>query len=97
MRHPNSLAWGALVGYSLPYLQASVKDLGLPSPLDGMVALAELDLRTALDRGQSGRTTGTMNLGAVWIGNWVQTVDECPELEISMVRSLMAIMATMRP
>ena len=72
MRHPNSLAWGALVGYSLPYLQAYVKDLGLPAPLDGIVALAELDLHTALDRGQSGRTTGTTNIGAVWIGKGIQ-------------------------
>ena len=72
VRHPNSLAWGAVVGYSLPYLQAHVKDLGLPSPLNGMVPLVELDLHTALDRGQSGLTTGTTNLGAVWIGNRVQ-------------------------
>ena len=72
VRHPNSLAWGALVGYSLPYLQAYVKDLGLPAPLDGIVALAELDLHTALDRGQSGRTTGTTNIGAVWIGKGIQ-------------------------
>jgi len=72
VRHPNSLAWGALVGYSLPYLQAYVKDLRLPSPLNGMVPLAELDLHTAVDRGESGRTTGTTNLGAVWVGNWVQ-------------------------
>jgi hypothetical protein len=72
VRHPNSLAWGAVVEYSLPYLQAYVKDLGLPLPLNRMVPLAELDLHTALDRGESGRTTGTMNLGAVWIGHWVQ-------------------------
>jgi len=72
VRHPNSLAWGAVVGYSRPYLQAHVKDLGLPSPLNGMVPLVELDLHTALDRGQSGLTTGTTNLGAVWIGNRVQ-------------------------
>ena len=71
-RHPNSLAWGAVVAYSLPYLQAHVKDLNLPAPLDSMVPLAELDLHTGLDRGQSGRTTGTTNLGAVWVGNGIQ-------------------------
>ena len=49
-----------------------MKDLNLPAPLDSMVPLAELDLHTGLDRGQSGRTTGTTNLGAVWVGNGIQ-------------------------
>jgi len=72
VRHPNMLAWGGVVGYSVPYLVASVTNLDVPVPLNGMVPLIELDLRTGLDRGQSGRTTGTANVGAVWVGKRVQ-------------------------
>jgi len=72
VRHPNMLAWSGVVGYSVPYLIASVTNLDVPVPLNGMVPLIELDLRTGLDRGQSGRTTGTVNLGAVWVGKRIQ-------------------------
>src|SRR5262249_15543265 len=72
VRHRNMLAWGGVVGYSVPYLVASVTNLDVPVPLNGMVPLIELDLRTGLDRGQSGRTTGTANLGAVWVGKRIQ-------------------------
>src|SRR6059036_3718769 len=72
VRHPNTLAWGAVVAYSVPYLMTSVANQNLPVPLNGLVPLVELDLRTGLDRGQSGRTTGTANLGAVWVGKRVQ-------------------------
>ncbi len=43
--HPDHLKWGVVIEYSLLYLQSHVRDLGLPTPLDRMVPLAELDPR----------------------------------------------------
>jgi hypothetical protein len=65
-QRPNILHWGFAVEYSLPYLQAFVKDLGLPIPFSRMFPLIEMDFHTALDRGASGKTTGTANPGIVW-------------------------------
>jgi hypothetical protein len=70
--HPDHLKWGVVIEYSLLYFQSHVRDLGLPTPLDRMVPLAELDFRTAVDRGAAGRTVGTANVGVVWVGTSVQ-------------------------
>jgi hypothetical protein len=37
-----------------------------------MVPLMELDFQTAVDRGAGGQTSGTANIGAVWVGQSVQ-------------------------
>jgi len=71
-RHPNMLQWGGAIEYSLPYLEAYVKDLGLPTPVKQMFPLVEVDLQTPLDRGAAGKTTGTVNPGVVWAGQSVQ-------------------------
>ena len=71
-RHPNTLRLGAVVEYSLPYLDSVVKDLGLAPPLNRMVPLTEIDLQTSLDRGARGTTVGTANPGVVWIGTRIQ-------------------------
>jgi hypothetical protein len=71
-RHPDLLQWGLVVEYSLPYLQAHVRDLGLPAPLNRLFPLVEFDLQTGLDRGAAGKTTGTANPGLVWAGESVQ-------------------------
>jgi hypothetical protein len=71
-RHPNVLTWGFALEYSLIYLQSFVRDLGLPVPLNRMIPLVELDLSTPLDRGQAGKTTGTVNPGIIWSGRFVQ-------------------------
>lgn len=70
--HPDIFKGGVLLEYSLLYLQSFVKDLGLPPLLGRLIPLAEMDFQTALDRGASGKTTGTANAGAVWIGKGVQ-------------------------
>ncbi len=71
-RHPNLLQWGLAVEYSLPYLQAHVRDVNLPPVINRIFPLVELDLQTALDRGGGGKTTGTVNPGLVWAGETVQ-------------------------
>lgn len=71
-RHPHAVRWGFALEYSLPYLSSFVRDVGLPDPLRQLVPLVEVELETPLDRGQGGRTTGTVNPGIVWVGRWCQ-------------------------
>lgn len=71
-RHPNIFQWGFVVEYSIPYLQSFVKDVGLPAPFNRIIPLVELKFDTPLDRGQSGKTTGTVNPGIIWAGKFMQ-------------------------
>jgi hypothetical protein len=66
------LAWGAVLEYSVPYLDAFVRPVGLPPPLNGFVPLVEVDLRTDLDGRLAGRARGTVNPGVVWITDTLQ-------------------------
>jgi hypothetical protein len=69
--HPNTLQLGLALEYSLPYLQSQVRNIGLGAPFDRMIPLVELSLETPLDRG-GGKTTGTINPGILWAGQYVQ-------------------------
>jgi hypothetical protein len=71
-RHPHVLTWGFALEYSLPYLTSFVRDPGLPAVLRRLVPLVEVELQTPLDRGQAGRTTGTVNPGIIWVGRFFQ-------------------------
>ena len=74
-RHPHTLEWGFAIEYSLPYLQAFVQDVGLREPFNRMIPVVEFAMSTALDRGASG-TTGTVNPGIIWAGQYVQLAVE---------------------
>jgi hypothetical protein len=71
-RNPHVLQWGFAVEYSLSYLQSFVKDVGLPAPFNRMIPVVELSFQTPLDRGQGGKTTGTVNPGILWAGQFMQ-------------------------
>jgi hypothetical protein len=71
-RHANTLQYGFALEYSLIYLQEHVKDVGLKAPFDRMIPLVEFAFETPLDRGQSGQTTGTINPGIIWSGQYCQ-------------------------
>jgi hypothetical protein len=71
-RNPHILQWGFAVEYSIPYLQSFVEDLGLPAPFSRLIPIVELSFQTPLDRGQGGKTTGTVNPGILWAGQSVQ-------------------------
>jgi len=71
-RHPHVLQWGFAIEYSIPYLQSVVKDVGLPAPFNRMIPVIELSFQTPLDRGQGGKTTGTVNPGIIWAGQFFQ-------------------------
>ena len=71
-RNPHVLKWGFALEYSLQYLTSYVRDVGLPEFLRRMIPLVEVELSTPLDRGQAGRTTGTINPGIIWAGRFFQ-------------------------
>jgi hypothetical protein len=71
-KNPNVFRWGFAVMYSLPYLQAFVKDVGLPVIINRLIPLVEIDINNPLDRGFAGKTTGTVNPGIIWAGKYFQ-------------------------
>jgi hypothetical protein len=70
-RHPHVLNVGLAFEYSLPYLSAFVKDVGLPTVLRRAVPLVELKLDKPLDR-SGGATIGTINPGVLFAGRTMQ-------------------------
>jgi hypothetical protein len=71
-RHPDVLAWGFALEYSVIYLQSQVQDMHLPAPIDRLIPLVEFALETPLNRGAEGETTGTINPGVIWAGKYFQ-------------------------
>ena len=69
--HPRVATLGVAIEYSLPYLQAFVKDVGLREPFNRIIPLVELSLAKPVDRGR-GATTGTINPGFVIAGKTMQ-------------------------
>ncbi len=72
--HPQVLAWGGTVQYSMPYLKSAVVDLGLPDFVNRLIPLVEATLQTPVaNTFTSGTvTTGTINPGVIWVGNTFQ-------------------------
>ncbi len=70
--HPNVLQIGLALQYSLPYLQAAVRDVGLKAPFDRMVPIVEIALERPLNRVDDRRFTGTIQPGVLWAGRYVQ-------------------------
>lgn len=69
---PDSLDWGMTVQYSIPYLQSSVKNLGLGAPFANLVPIVEFPMNTCTGGACSGQTTGTVNPGVLWLTRWGQ-------------------------
>ncbi len=70
--HPNVARWGFTLQYSIQYLQAFVRDVGLPKPFSRMIPIVEFAMETPLDGRDAGRTTGSINPGIIWVGRYVQ-------------------------
>jgi hypothetical protein len=70
-QNPRVLIWGATLQYSLPYLKASVVDLGLPDFINRLTPIVEVALATSVSNtATSGTlTTGTINPGLIYSGN----------------------------
>jgi hypothetical protein len=71
-KNPHVVVWGFAIEYSLPYLTSYVRDYGMPGFFRRLIPLVEFELQTPVDRGQSGRTTGTVNPGVIWAGKYFQ-------------------------
>ncbi|MBR0850121.1 hypothetical protein JQ543_20390 [Bradyrhizobium diazoefficiens] len=72
--HPRVLNWGGTIQYSMPYLKASVVDLGLPDAINRLIPLVEFNLQTPVANTLTSGTltTGTINPGFLWVGNTFQ-------------------------
>jgi len=70
-RHPHVLNLGFAIEYSIPYLQAFVKDVGLREPFNRLIPLVEFAVAKPLDRG-GGASTATFNPGVIWAGRYMQ-------------------------
>jgi len=72
VQNPNSLFYGFAIEYSIPYLQSEVRDIGLGPPFNRMIPLVEFALTSPFNRGQTGTTTGTVQPGIIWAGQYFQ-------------------------
>jgi hypothetical protein len=72
--HPQVLRWGGSLQYSMPYLRSNVVDLDLPEFLNRMNLIVEAALETPVANTltSGGLTTGTVNPGVIWTGNYFQ-------------------------
>src|SRR5665213_616937 len=72
--NPRVLTWGASLQYSLPYLKASVVDLGMPDFVNRLIPLVEVALQTPVSNFASSGTvtTGTVNPGLIYVGDTYQ-------------------------
>ena len=72
--NPRVLVWGASLQYSMPYLKASVVDLGLPEVINRLIPLVEVSLQTPVSHTMSSGTvtTGTVNPGLIYVGDTYQ-------------------------
>jgi hypothetical protein len=72
VRNPTTLTWAFTLQYSLMYLQAAVKDVGLATPFNRLVAVVEFPMETCLNAACKDQTTGTVNPGIAWIGKYTE-------------------------
>jgi hypothetical protein len=72
--HPRFLDYGFSLQYSMPYLKSSVVDLQLPDFFNHLIPIVEGSFRTPVANsfGTGIVTTGTINPGVIWVGNYFQ-------------------------
>ena len=72
--NPQFLVYGATLQYSMPYLKSNVVDLDLPDLINHLIPIVEAQFKTpvANNFGQSWVTTGTVNPGVIWVGDYFQ-------------------------
>ncbi len=79
-RNPQFLIWGGTLQYSLPYLRANVIDLGLPDAVSRLTPIVEAQFRSPAGNSfmpdVSLKTTGTVQPGAIWVGDRFQVAAE---------------------
>jgi hypothetical protein len=76
--HPQFLSYGFSLQYSMPYLKSSVVDLQLPDFFNHLIPIVEGSFQTPVANNFNTGigTTGTINPGVVWVGNYFQVALE---------------------
>jgi hypothetical protein len=71
---PQNLAYGGSLQFSFPYLKSNVIDLELPDFVNHLIPIVEAQLLSpvANNFGNPWITTGTVNPGVIWVGNYFQ-------------------------
>jgi hypothetical protein len=72
--NPQFLLYGATLQYSMPYLKSAVIDLQLPDFINHLIPIVEAQFQTPAGNsfGTGLVTTGTVNPGVIWVGNYFQ-------------------------
>ena len=71
--NPRFLVYGGSLQYSMPYLKSSVVDLQLPDFINHLIPIVEWSLQTQTSNfNDEKRTTGTINPGVMWVGDYYQ-------------------------
>jgi hypothetical protein len=73
---PDLFVYGASLQYSLPYLQANVRDLGLPDFLGRLTPLVEFAYTSPATTSNGVRTKGTIAPGIIYSGSSYQVAAE---------------------
>lgn len=63
---PRTLNTAISIQYSLPYLQANVRDTGFASIANHLIPLVEFNFETPVNTPQKGQSIGTINPGFIW-------------------------------
>jgi hypothetical protein len=71
---PQNLAYGGSLQFSFPYLKSNVIDLGLPDFINHLIPIVEAQFTSpvANNLGNPWITTGTVNPGVIWVGDYFQ-------------------------
>jgi hypothetical protein len=70
-----AVEWGGALEYSLLYLENNVRDVGLSNVAARLTPVVEFSLETPTQK-SGGPTTGTVNPGLIWSGQYVQLAAE---------------------
>ena len=75
---PRFLQYGGSLQYSMPYLKSSVVDLQLPDFFNHLIPIVEWNFQTPVSNNFNTGigTTGTINPGVIWVGNYFQVALE---------------------
>ena len=71
-KHSQTVVYGFSLEYSMPYLQANVRDVGLPSFFNRLIPLVEFSFETPVQHRQGEDTTAFLNPGFLWVGQSFQ-------------------------
>ncbi|HLH88397.1 MAG TPA: hypothetical protein VKX28_08065 [Xanthobacteraceae bacterium] len=72
--NPRFLTYGFSLQYSMPYLKSNVVDLQLPDIVNHLIPIVEARLQTPVSNsfGTGIGTSGTINPGVIWVGDYFQ-------------------------